>query len=399
MKKTELNINDRFMITEFLLCGLIIFFNLYYKPEFVSYLFTFSFIILALFFIYTISRNDIEFDLYACVFGIIGISALCVLFNTFSPSAKLNFYNLRNYFMFCSTIIFMFLMLNIEANKTTAEKVLILNVFISLLYPIGYNFFPQIEMNHLDASLNFSNPNLAGMWILQSLLYLVISFLILKNKYIRILSVISFFLNLYMLDLTGARNCMISLVLFAAVCVIVFVKGTISFPNWFIGIINAAPICFVFLYLEYIDKIAESGILDFLIGEGKTLTSRVEMWERFLAKIEDSWLIGSYYTAGGNAHNSQLVILCSFGLLTLLLTIYFNYKLCSILNDKCESKASLCCLGAFFGIILMGFGEGALYSGAMGIYIMASGYIYISRAYSKEESYEIDRSSNERIID
>lgn len=398
MKNSKLDINSKFVITEFILSGLIIFFNLYYRPEYVSHIFTLSFVLLAAFFIYIISRSDVEYNLYACTFGIITVSAMSVIINTFSPTAVLNFENLKNYIMFCSTVIFMFIMLNATAYKKTAEIILILNIFIAILYPIGYKFFPQ-EVQHLNLTLNFSNPNLTGMWILQSLLYLSITFLIFKNRYIKIFSFVAFLMNFYLLDLTGARNCMISFFIFGVICLIVFVKGTIRFPNWFMGIINAVPICFVFLYLGYIEKIVESGILDFLISKGKTLTSRVEMWEKYLAKIADKWFIGSYYTAGGNAHNAHLVILCSFGLIALLLTIYFNYKLCCILNENCKSKASLYCLGALFAVIFMGIGEGALYSGAMGIYIMASGFIYISRAYSEEECNEIDGSSNDRIND
>ncbi len=388
MKNTRLNINNRFMILEFILCGLIIFFNLYARPNVVSGLFTFSFIILAIFFIYTINRSDIKFDLYSCVFGIITISGLGVLLNTFRPAATLNFENLKNYIMFCSTVIFMFLMLNIETDKKTAEKILILNIFISPLYLIGYKFFPQQETYYVDVSLNFSNPNLTGMWILQSLLYLSLAFLILEDRVFKTMSVISFVINIYMLELTGARNCMIAIVLFAVVCLIIFVKQYVKFPNWFIGIMNVVPICFVFLYLGFIDKVVESGIFDFLIGEGKTLTSRVEVWEKVLNEIKDCLLIGSYYTAGGNAHNAHLVILGSFGLLTLLLTIYFNYKTCCILNERCQSKISLYCLAAFFAVIFMGLGEGALYSGAMGIYIMACGYIYMARCYYNDDDLQ-----------
>ena len=68
-----------------------------------------------------------------------------------------------------------------------------------------------------------------------------------------------------------------------------------------------------------------------------------------------------------------------------LFTNYFMYKLCCAVNENCKTKKSLYCLAAFFGVVFMGIGEGALFSGAMGLYIMACGFIYLARCYSDKE--------------
>ncbi len=396
MQDKRLKINNRFMILEYVICAIIIYCNLASIPSIVSSSFTFSFIALAAFFLYKLTKKDGVYSLYGLIFSILWVSLVCVLINSFADHANLTFNNLKNYLMFCSTIIFMFLMLNIRTDRKTADKILIFNIFIAALYPIAYRYFPQ-HSAHRDLTLNFSNPNLAGMWILQSLLYLVLAILILKPKLLKSLAAIIFALNFILLEETAARNCMIALILFIAICVWIFFKQNPKFSKPLIFGVNILPISFLFIYLKLIDIVVANATFDFLLGEGKSLTSRVEIWERNLRKLENCWLIGSYYTAAGNTHNAHLVILGSFGAVTLILSIWFMYKLCSIVNNQCTSKKSLSCLTAFFAVIFMGFGEGALFSGAMGLYIMACGFIYLARCdFSKEPndtSYDIAERS------
>lgn len=383
MQNRQTKITNRFMLIEFILCAIIIFCNLASKPTIVSNSFTVSFIVLAVFAIYKLSKKE-KYYLYGNMFSILLVSGMCVLINSFAQGAWLSFGGLRNYFMFCSTIIFMFLMLNIETDKKIAKKILIFNIFVAALYPVAYKFFPH-QISHNALTLNFSNPNLTGMWILQSLLYLLLAVILLKSKMFKLLALLLFVINMFLLNETGARNCMIAIFLFVVICIWVLIKQRPSFSKRFIGIINIIPITFIFVYLKFIDLVKDSGIFDFLISEGKTLTSRVEIWQRNLRKIEDCWLIGSYYTAAGNTHNAHLVILGSFGAITLVLSIYFMHKLCCMVNDMCQTKKSLYCLAAFFAVIFMGIGEGALFSGAIGLYIMACGFIYLARCDFEKE--------------
>lgn len=381
MEDRQLKLNNKFMITEYLLCAIIIIMTLLNKPSVVSFFFTVSFVILAAIFIYKTNQKKEMDHLYKVVFRILLISLICVLINTFGERGLLTPDKLKNLFIFDSTIIFMFMMLNIKTDNKIAKAILVMNMFIAALYPLAYYTGMEGINKHASVgiSLNFSNPNLAGMWILQSVLYMVIAFVSFKSKFVKLICLALLALDFDLMLKTSARNCLLAFALFGAGCIWVFVKARTKFSKKLIGAVNVLPITFLFLYLKYIEIIESSGRLDFLISEGKTLNSRVEIWERNLRKIEDCWLIGSYYTAAGNTHNAHLVILGSFGAVTLVLTIWFMYKLCCILNDNCKTKINLYCLLAFFAVIFMGIGEGALFSGAMGLYIMACGYIYLAR--------------------
>jgi len=383
MSDIETKITNKFMLLEFILCAIIIFCNMSSRHNIVSAMFTLSFIVLAAFFCYLLNRKRQQV-LYTEMLSIIWVSLICVLINTFIKEKSLNFVGMQNYFMFCSTIIFMYLMINVKTNEETAKKILIFNIAIALLYPWCDRFLPQ-TYSDAGKTFNFFNPNLAGMWILQSVLYLTVAFFSFKSKLLKAVIAVVFVLDFGLLQETNARNCTIAVFLFAAVCLWVFIKIKPRFPKWIIAAVNILPIAFLFVYLKFIDLVIKRGWFNFLISEGKSLASRVEIWERNLNKIKDCWLIGSYYTAAGNTHNAHLVILGSFGVITLVLTIYFMYKLCCILNESCRTKKSLYCLAAFFAVIFMGIGEGALFSGAMGLYIMACGFIYLARCYNETE--------------
>lgn len=380
MEDRELSLNKKFMIVEYLLCGVIILMTLFSRPDIVSLCFAASFVILASFFVYKTYKKTEMDHLYKIVFRILVVSFICVLINSFGEKGMLTFNKLKNLIIFYSTIIFMFMMINIKTDNKLGRAILVMNLFFAAFYPLVYYIGMAGGNDHaVGISLNFSNPNLAGMWILQSILYLCIGLLTFKSKLVKLIFLVVLYLDLDLMLKTGARNCLIAFVLFVSVCIWVYVKARPKFRKELIAIVNIIPITFLFVYLKFIDLVVNSGRLDFLISEGKTLTSRVEIWERNLRKIEDCWLIGSYYTAAGNTHNSQLVILGSFGAVTLVLTIWFMYKLCSIVNDNCKTKKNLYCLVAFFAVIFMGIGEGAFFSGAMGLYIMACGYIYLAR--------------------
>lgn len=379
MQSNNTQYSNWFMVLEFFLCTIIVFFNLTSRAAIVSKAFTFSFFVLLAFFLYVLNSKGKKLLLFGNVLSILFVSFFCILLNTLSSTVTLNFKILNNYFLFASTIIFMFIMLNIDVDMKTAKRILYINIFIAVLYPIAYRYFPQQIVSNVGIHLNFSNPNLTAMWILQSLLYLSLAFFCLKSKILKVLCVLIFIENLRLLSLTNARNSMIALFLYGVCCLWIFIKQTPRFSKILIGAINILPITFLFVYLQFIDIISKSERLQFLVSEGKNLTSRVEIWQRNLNKIKDCWLIGSYYTAPGNTHNAHLVVLGSFGAITLVLTIYFMYKLCCIVDKGCTTKKSLYCLTAFFAVIFMGIGEGAFFSGAMGIYIMACGYIYLAR--------------------
>ena len=92
------------------------------------------------------------------------------------------------------------------------------------------------------------------------------------------------------------------------------------------------------------------------------------------------WFTGDYANLDGNAHNSHMVLLCSFGIVILILTIIFTYNITIEISKKAKNKFQTLCLAAFYASIFMGFGEGALYSGGLGLYILCGIFLVLANS-------------------
>lgn len=368
---------NTFFILEYALCGAIILATLLQKTALASAAFTVSFVALVIYFV-KLSVFDGARHFLIITLLIAGISLLSLSFSSLLNGRLLTVNYLKEYFIFLSTLFFMFIAANKKINTKTAKTALIFNILIAYLYPIAYLFFSQKNTHNL-LSLNFSNPNLTAMWIMQSVFYAVLAVILIDSKIIKIIAAVSVPLNAFLINETGARNTMLALALFALLCIFVVLKREKSFSKPLMLIINIIPIAFVPIYLSCIDSVQKSGWFDFWVEEGKNLTSRFGVWEEKFEKIKGLWLMGNYAESSGNAHNSHLVLLSSYGIAVLILMIYFLYKLCAQVNDEAEDKKNLFALAAFFAVIFMGLGEGALFSGGQGIFIMACGFLLLAR--------------------
>lgn len=380
---------DLFVLCEFVLCFIIVLSTLLIRINIASTAFTVSFLalVVAAFFKST-SKEKVDF--LGLTISIIVFSFLCVIASTIMLGESFTFEYLKEYFIFVSTVLLMLIWSDTSANASTVNFLLKFNILIALLYPIAYKSFPQInQFNSL--SLNFSNPNLTGMWILQSVLYSILGFLLLKKWIWRLLCVFAAIYNIYLMNLTEARNCIIALTLFVGLIIWLNIKRICKMPKWIIFIINIIPICFIPLYLNLIYKIMDKGWLSFFESEGKSLTSRVNIWNERFDLIKGYWLTGAYPTAGGNAHNSHLTVLASYGVIVLLLVIAFTYLISVKLNNNCSSKKQAYALAAFFSALFMGFGEGALFSGGQGIYIMVCGFLLLANAEYPDDIFKINK--------
>lgn len=378
--KEKLNI---FILIECLICAGVVFFTcIKINSNITSLIFTFSFILLlgfsAKYFIS--SKEYTNLDLLMIV--IILVSVINIMLNCLITNNRLNFESIKPFFIYISTIIFFRFTLDIKVNKRTCNYIFIIQMIIAFMYVYAYKFVPQsAEGLQFDAlSLNFSNPNLAGMFLLQSLLYMSVAVFYFKNFLLKILSaVLAVTLYGYILE-TAARNAIISFWLFVIVSLIYMLLKDKKPSKFVTFLINISPIVFVPIYLTYVEKIQENGILSFLISEGKNLESRVDIWRFAFERLGNYWLIGNYGKCNSNLHNSHVVLLTGYGVIVLVLVIIFNCIISNKVSDGVNTTFKKLCLCAFFAVIFMGLGEGALYSGGVGIYIFCGIFLILANS-------------------
>lgn len=379
-KKESLN---WFILIETIFCVLIVWFICSKNANMASNVFTVSFIVLLYYFIkYFFARDKIIDELDGYLIAIIVASFFSVFISLLMSGKGVNFENLKQYFIFLATVIFFRLAEKMSINRKTANYIFLLNMLISAIYLYAKRAFPQeyLQFSSNALTLNFSNPNLTGMFIGVSLIYMVLGVFYFRNILLKIFCVVLAFSDFYLLLETEARNPLVALVLFAGILILSFLKTNLRFLKGFNFLVNITPIAFVAFYLTFIDAIIKKGWLDFLISSGKTLTSRVGVWKEVLEGIGNDWLFGNYVVGSGNAHNSQLVLLAGYGIIGLVLTITYTYKMTTAISNRITGKFQLYALTAFFAVIFMGFGEGALYSGGVGLYLLCGGFIILANS-------------------
>lgn len=396
-KNTEkLNI---FIIIETILCIVIVYTTCFQKIAITSLTFSFSFIVLLLQMIIFMSQKD-SFDIIDVIMLLIIIlSFINVIISTVLNQKIITFDYLSSYFIFIATILFFRLAENIKIGKKTCTIIFLFQFLICFIYIYTHTFKPQAlsEYSSNALTLGFSNPNLTGMFLLQSALFMVLSIFYFKNFFLRVLGFILTIIMLKYILETEARNVLISFTLFLGIIFLCFFKTKLKFSKLFIFLVNIAPTVFVPIYLTYIKVIIESGWFDFLVSEGKNLNSRVRIWRRFFNKLGDYGFIGNYATSAGNSHNSSMVLICSFGYIVLGLVTLFNCLLMHRVSQRITTKFQTFCLAAFFAVIFMGFGEGALYSGGVGIYILCGTFLMLANSEIidndfKKGSFFVDKS-------
>ncbi len=365
----------QFVLIEFLLAAAMIFFETNMRYTVVSVAFYSFFIILLIYFIYVGSKKRQPQE-FGFLITIIVVSLIFLLVNTLAHGERITFAYLREYIIFCATLIFFFVSVEIKINKKTKDFILRINVVIGLLY-IFANYFVKYAYSR-DLRLGFPNANFLGMFLYLTILYCIIGVICFKQIFWKIFTAVVGVWDYFLLTKTNSRNDIVALWLLAAVIAFVVFMGIIKFPKWFALFINIVPIIFVPIYLTYINLIQNRGWFSFMVGTGKDLDSRVNIWTNKLETLGNSWLIGDYYNLRGNAHNSHMVMLCSFGAIVLVLTTVFLYRICIKANESCRTYKNTIALSAFFGMIFMGLGEGSVFSGGLSLPILAGGYLMLA---------------------
>ena len=369
-----------FFAVEYLLCAVTVMGTLCQRDAITSAAFVLSFVLAVAWFV-KLAVVDGCVRGMTVVFVTAVLTTASVMCSALLHECALTVPYLTEHAVFLSTVFFLFAVLNTAPNAKMGQAILVFQVFFAYVYWIAYRFFPQ-RASFRELHLNFSNPNLAGIWIFQSILYAAVAAVTLRSWVFKVLAALSIVLNGWLLYLTGARNCLLALALFAVLCIGIAVKQHPRFSKGFIAGVVGAPIAFVPVYLAFIRAIIRRGWLDFWIGEGKVLDSRVWVWQDRMEKLRGVWLIGNYAEGKGNAHNSHMVLLSSYGVIGLLLGMVLLYFVVAIVNRECRNQKGMVALAAFFGVVFMGVGEGALFSGGVGLFVPACGLLYVTRCVS-----------------
>lgn len=371
-----------FFVIEMLLCALTVWCTFTEHSGVVSALFKVSFIILLVLFLASIPKKANTF--FALAAGIMIMALINVAISWTRNSVPLTFDSLENYFIFCATIICIYLSVEIEISEKYRQLLLGLCVMISALFPLAALLIDFVVEPYF--TMNFSNPNLTGMFLAQAVFYAAIGIASVKKPIGKLLCIVLAVTNVVLLFWTEARNSILSVVLFSLLLIWLLTKNKKNIPDIILRVTAIFPALFIFIYMALIELEAVQETFDFVADVGKPLTSRVEIWTSLLEELGSYFMIGNYFVLNGNAHNSHLVVLVSYGVVVLALTIFYLYRAMERVNARCRTKSQMVCLTAFAGSLFIGMGEGALFSGGIGLYLMCCVPLLLGKSGYEQKS-------------
>lgn len=359
-----------------------------------STLFLFTFPLTVALWIRTVRQKVTGLD-FAALTAIV-LAFINVLINASITNTDIDFDYLKKVIMFSMSLLFLQTCYRIRVKKDMVVFINRLVDCLTILLIVAF-FLWNSQMHMIDnrvsayLTFRFSNPNLTGLFLV-CLYMLELYRLFSREKWgWKLLHIaMAAFLGYFILE-SQSRNSLLAFVAFTAVCAWLIFKSRRQLRITKVGatVFSIAPAVFVMFYMAMVNLPWVQIILDFLVGEGKALTSRHDVWETALTALYSSPLIGAYsqISNGEGAlqmHNSHLDIAASYGIVVFLLVCYLLWRYLYQKGRYYNHKSNYVYILGFVCAILLGIGEAALFSGGLGIYVFIGTFLMLAN-YEKQE--------------
>ena len=261
----------------------------------------------------------------------------------------------------------------VQIERKTFVKIANLFLLTSAILLVAYYFGPlkttyqAPEIGYYAITLNFPNPNAAGLWLTCIFIMLVYSsFLFKAFKKVLYLGVAIGLLPIILA--TESRNSFFACIFFVAGIIITKTLFIKKVPNAFLAILATLPlIVFVFYMFVIVNNMSFWEEIFAIESIDKGIGSRVGVWQIVIDDFWHCFLIGDYYKYyNSQMHNSLLTIFCRFGTFTTLLSCIAIYRSLKLIQENSSFFAALSLSAIFF----TGCFEASIFVGIAGLYLM-----------------------------
>lgn len=394
---------DFAVITGFLLVLGIAFFTMSKDSAVVSNLITLTFPYVLFIFARQYNRGTIP-----QTYNAILLASFVLVFVNISISGPGGFDYYKKAIMYIAALAWFICCNSIRVSKRTVYYFFGINLLLIFLYLNFYRHGLEFFEGQLLLTLNFSNPNLTGMFLLHSLLYIGIFIVCIKditkrkfNRILLLLISIPLFCNvLGLLMMTGSRSSLMSLMFFGFLLVLdMLCRKRFWLKKWALILLAAFPFIFVFIYITYAGTIGDTVSFG-MESAGKSNTSRNHVWLPIIENIWHYFVIGDYYGISGGSgvsqlHNTHLDVYASYGIVPLLLYIYLLYKLMYNASSRSHSFIQRSGLYAFISVLVLCSFEASLVAGSAGLFLLTGGFLMITNLNNHKSSPRIPIDSHE----
>lgn len=380
-------------------CGFVLIFGIIIAivnkiPGIASPLVSLSFVYVAILYIRDIFKGRIPY-LYNYV---IALSLILVFLNV-SIVGGSDFSYYKKAIMYVATLLLMTSSTCNHISRKTVCCAIIINIVIGVVYLLHFsNGFTTQDDGQSLLTLNFSNSNQSGSFLLNTLLYIVLSFFMLDTTVkkwrilVKIVVLLSLIISLViLLYLTGCRSAIMSFVLFLVCIVLDLLLGDkVRLKRWMSIFIAVSPFIFVFIYLTYANSLSfdvSFGIED----SGKSIGTRIRIWKPIVDDFWHYFIHGDYYkiskgTGFSQMHNTHLDIYASYGIIVLVLYIGLLSSVLWKTYSQTVIRFQRISLYAFISTIFLGYFEAGFVSGSSGLFILTCGFLLLANSLPDEDT-------------
>ncbi len=257
--------------------------------------------------------------------------------------------------------------ISIGTFKTIARMFLITSIILLIAYYLGPLKRTYFDYTIGSISLNFNNPNAAGLWLTCIfILLLYSSFLFTGYKQILYIGVALAILPIVVA--TQSRNSFLACLFFMAGVIATKFFKIKKVPDWVLAVLAVLPLIVFFVYMfviieniDFWENLLKINSID------KGLGTRRSIWQKVVDDAGRCFLFGQYPDYyNSQMHNSLLTLFCRFGAPTTALACVSIYKALKNLQENSSFYAALS-LGAIF---FTGCFEASVFVGIAGMYLM-----------------------------
>lgn len=310
---------------------------------------------------------------------LVDLSLIHILLNAMVSGTELSFSYFKKGILFGTTVLFFDAMKNCCPDRKTVAYLFRLNTLLAVFF-VGMYLGKNEAMHLLNGKVSqyltfrFTNPNLAGAFLAEVCILEMVQVFAFSGKH-RLGHVVLAAWMAWFVGKTQSRNSQLFLTVFflSALFLALWPKSRRVGGGW-AGFFAGFPFFFAVSYGYLLQNRWIRSLFGFWIGPGKPLDSRLEIWDRAWEAIGASPLVGAYSQISGGTgisqmHNSHIDVLASYGAAVFCLFLLFLTRLLWIPDRR--DNISILCMAGFCCLLLSGLGEAMLFSGGMGIYLLA----------------------------
>ena len=359
-----------------------------------SVLFLTTFPLTVLLWIRSIRRTVSETDLIVVI--TCAAAGISVLINAAGASAHLSFGYLKKLIIFFMVLLYFQAAFRFRIDEKMHEY--IRKVTDGIVVFLVLMFFLQTDRMYMlngrrtvYFTFCFSNPNMTALFL--SCLYMLKMHSLFEGGkwYVRLANILMQLILAGFIMETQSRNCLLVLMMYTAVSVWLIFRSQrkLRISKVWAAMIAAFPALLVAVYMTLVSSRWVQELLSFMISEGKGLDSRVRIWGLALRHLWESPVFGAYFEVSGGTgtfqlHNTHLDIAVSYGIPVCLLVCGLLIRYLHQRGRVYENKKRFIYILGFACAILLGMGEAAVFSGGLGINILAGALLLLANPAPQE---------------